>query len=222
VDKSRSVWLAPSTMCPGVTVHAAAKRPLRFGSGGRTIIIGIAAIGLSIALACAGCSQTMSAYRGTGSLQTSGSDSADLASQTVVFTPCGDEFRADFDRQGQVTAMELVSPSFTTLSIGSECTLDGVGSGNAFVADAGGICTLVFSDGPRSLRVTDVTVRYGSAGRYVDPTYVEVQVGGDDTQDGRHALYRFSGRSVQTTDQTSRCAERRVLHDRHRHADARS
>jgi hypothetical protein len=44
--------------------------------------------------------------------------------------------------------------------------------------------------------VTSAFLRYGQNGRNVDPSYVEVEVGGDDVATGRHVLYRFSRTGV--------------------------
>jgi hypothetical protein len=146
--------------------------------GWRVIALGAALV--------AGCSGPTS-YRGTGAIQTSGSASTELATHVVSITTCR-------------------GTTFSSLAIGDQCTIDGSWFRNTFRGDTGTLCTLFFSGGgSRALRVTDATARHGQNGRKTDPGYVEIQIGGSDTESGTQLLYRFSGAAVASGDHTNRC-----------------
>jgi hypothetical protein len=53
--------------------------------------------------------------------------------------------------------------------------------------------------------VTDATARQGQYGEEIDAHYVEIQIGGSDTESGTQLLYRFSGAAVATGDHKNRC-----------------
>jgi hypothetical protein len=53
--------------------------------------------------------------------------------------------------------------------------------------------------------VTDATARQGQNGRHTKGGYVEIQIGGSDTESGTQLLYHFAGAAVATGDQPNRC-----------------
>ncbi len=174
-----------------------------------------------MALGCAGCSSQI-AYLGTASLQTSGASTTQFASHRVSLTDCGPESDGDkkanpFEGGGGVDG--TTSPGFSVLSVGDRCIIRGAGAGDGFRADSGATCTLVFAEGPRTLRVTDLSVRYGVTGSgpflktRSDPSYLQVTLGGDDTTSGVHAVYRFSGTSVGSDDPSAFCDAERPAGD---------
>jgi hypothetical protein len=144
------------------------------------------AVPVALSAYCAGCVETEYAYRGTGALQATGSTSATLASSSVVVGVClGDP------------QTNPPTETFTILTVGGTCTLTGWGGVESFSTPVGSPCALAFTDGTRTLRVTDVVARYGatgSGGTYLDTTYIDLALGGDDTKSGQHALYHFTGR----------------------------
>jgi hypothetical protein len=88
--------------------------------------------------------------------------------------------------------------------------MDGTGGPSDFHADPDTVCTLTFPDGPHAIRVTDFAARYGVTsfvtGRtYVDPNYIQVELGGDDAATDTHVLYRFSGTASTDTQWTTSC-----------------
>jgi hypothetical protein len=88
--------------------------------------------------------------------------------------------------------------------------MDGTGAPSDFHADPDSVCTLTFPDGPHAIRVTDFAARYGVTsfvtGRtYVDPNYIQVELGGDDAATGTHVLYRFSGTASTDTQWKTSC-----------------
>ena len=140
-------------------------------------------------------------YRGTSALQATGSTSTTLASSSVVLHVCAGDYQAD-----------PATETFTILTVGEACTLAGWGGVESFRPPAGSPCSLAFADGTRALRVTDVVAHYGVAGRdFVDTTYIDLALGGDDTKSGRHALYHFTGRLAGESEppEAMRCAELR-------------
>ena len=112
--------------------------------------------------------------------------------------------------------------SFEILTVGRQCAIAVTGQGDRFRPDVGGSCTLVFPGGPRTLRVTDAIARYGQTGgtyftgrSYIDPSVIQVDLGGDDVATGRHVLYRFSGRASDGPDLSAICPAYRPEHDRY-------
>lgn len=149
---------------------------------------GVGVLFVGVSLVVAGCATMPTGYAGTGSLSVSGATSQPLlASHSVRFRYCGDPGEA-----------HTTLPAFSIVSIGDTCLMDGTGGPSDFRADPGTVCTLTFPDGPHAIRVTDFAARFGvtsfiSGRTYVDPNYIQVELGGDDAATGTHVLYRFSG-----------------------------
>jgi hypothetical protein len=159
------------------------------------------------------------AYVGTGSLQTSGAPASDIASHTVSVMDCDAVDKPQAAGAGELVS-QPASPAFTVLRVGSDCIIDGVRSGSQVVGDTGGVCTLTFADGPRTLRVTDILVRYGisaddSQGLESDPNLLEMTLGGDDVATGVHAVYRFKGGGKPVARSHGQCSAQRPVHDRY-------
>ncbi len=160
---------------------------------------------LSVAGLCGGCAGGLSlgvGYRGTGTLQGSGAIAQSLATQQVVFSSCRDLTVEDEETATIVTSPDLPTRrenTFSVLTIGDGCWIDGDGYGAGFFPVAGRLCRLHFPEGDRVLRVTDFTGHYGRTG-----SDIEFALGGDDVRTGLHALYRFAGRAV-TPDTKADC-----------------
>jgi hypothetical protein len=90
--------------------------------------------------------------------------------------------------------------------------MDGVRGTSGFWPDPGTVCTLQFADGPHPLRVTDAAVHYALRRTYLNPAYVEVELGGDDAKTGLHALYRFTGSSLDESPAMGTCDGERAKH----------
>lgn len=183
----------------------------------------VCAWSLPIVMCCA-CFPEPNVYRGIGSVQTNAAPSTELATHSVTFKSCAGIVSASV-KSGTGGASSLGGEfqgqdqnAFPILAIGDQCVIEGTfGTGGVFHPVTGGVCTLAFADGVRTLRVTDVMVRYGD----IDPAYVgftfgepyvftdrshiEVQVAGADAKSGELALYRFLGRAVSGTDDQARC-----------------
>jgi hypothetical protein len=143
----------------------------------------IAATGcLLLSCAAAGCFPSY-AFRGTGSLEKSGQPSAQLASQVAAVNSCHDD-----------------NGPYSLLVIGDDCRIEGTGDRVYFQPEPGGLCTLSFPDGRHELRVTDANARYTGPGYYL-----EVTLGGDETQTGEHVVYRFRGNAMAPSTDPSRC-----------------
>jgi hypothetical protein len=127
-----------------------------------------------------------------------------MASQTVTVVSC-----ADRGPRGPLIEDEA-DHRYSILAIGDACTVRGSGAGDHFRPESGTLCTLAFAEGTRTLRVTYASMRFGIeggvAGRtYIDPSYVELQVAGDDRDTGMHAVYRFSGTAIRVASSAERC-----------------
>jgi hypothetical protein len=111
---------------------------------------------------------------------------------------------------------EDASPSFSILAIGDRCVIDSAGMWTStFRPDRGSVCTLPFPEGDHALRVTDVTMRNGTNGHFIDSTYLDVDLGGDDETIGHHALYHFTGRWSTGPYGGHRCADERPRRERY-------
>jgi hypothetical protein len=182
-------------LIPG-TAHAS-------GTGmARRAVRSVLLVGVSSLLA--GCVAAPSGYAGTGSLSVSGSTTQPLlASHSVHFGSCRDPGDPYNPLMG-----------FSIVTIGDACVMDGTGEPSEFRADPGTVCTLTFSDRPHPIRVTDFAARFGvtsvvSGRTYIDPNYLQVELGGDDAATGTHVLYRFSGNASTDAPWTTACdAER--------------
>jgi hypothetical protein len=154
-----------------------------------------------VSVLAAGCVGVPSGYAGNGSLSVSGSTTQPLlAFHSVRFGSCRDP------RYLQ----DEYSTGFSIVTIGDACTMDGTGGPTDFHADPGTICTLTFPDGPHAIRVTDFAARFGVTsyvtGRtYVDPSYIQMELGGDDPATGTHVLYRFAGNASTDGQWTTSC-----------------
>jgi hypothetical protein len=106
--------------------------------------------------------------------------------------------------------------SFASLRIGDECTIPGTWVRTTFIAETGGTCVLRTSGEARTIHVTDALARlatFGAHGRFPpepneDPTYVEVQIGGDTLEGpeaGGHLVYRFVGALASEADAEQAC-----------------
>jgi len=112
-------------------------------------------------------------------------------------------YGASYTGTGRLSASGLQakrppSPSYARAlspALGDTCRVEGWAAGIAFDPIVGSACTLAFAKGPETFRVTDVVTRSGQAGRWVDTSYLEVQIGGDDVVSQRHVFYAFSGRA---------------------------
>jgi hypothetical protein len=184
---------------------AAARRSRPTRHSARTVLATVFAwFPVAAAVSGAGCAEPLEyAYRGTGALQATGSPSPTMASSTVVLGVCPGDVQTD-----------PPTLTFSVLTIGEACTLAGWGGLESFRAPLGSLCTLPFEEGMRTLRVTDVVAHYGLSGAdrtYVDSSYVDLALGGDDTKSGQHALYHFTGRLMgqSVPPEARRCAELR-------------
>lgn len=159
---------------------------------------------LVLAVSCAGCVSGASGYSGTGSLTENATAAAHLASHGVVLSTC----------PPQQTTLGFAH-SFQMLVVGGGCVIDAMDQ-TPFRADPGTLCRLNFADGARTLRVTDVSFGYGLRGTvltgrpYVDPTHLDLQIGGDDAETGRHGLYHFIGSSVDDLPPSPSCDDERL------------
>jgi hypothetical protein len=159
---------------------------------------------LVLAVACAGCIGGATGYSGTGSLTENGTTAAHLAFQGVVLSTCPPT---------QTTLGQ--AHSFRMLVVGGGCVIDAMDQ-DPFRPDPGAVCRLHFTDGTHVLRVTDVSIGYGLRGgvvtdrAYIDSTHLDMQIGGDDAQTGRHALYHFIGSSVEDPPPAPSCDDERL------------
>lgn len=164
-----------------------------------------AAVALLLVAPCAGC-VTGGVYSGNGWLAISGSVPM-LASEVAVFRQC---------LSGARPMIGDYTPSFAVLALGTGCVIVGRLEGSTFYPDPGTACPLQFAEGARMLRVSDVSVQYGiSAGAfygqaYVDPSVVHFEIGGTDATTGAHAVYQFSGTSVDQPSASPSCDDERA------------
>jgi len=139
-------------------------------------------------------------YEGTGSLLVSGSPNGPLlASHNVSVSTCW------FRKPNNDEPPDVMSP-FSVLAIGDTCTLDDLSAGRRLQPVPGTTCALDFGDGKHAVRLTDFSRRYAFAGRIIDTSHIDIEMGGDDTTTGRHVLYRFSGSAQMATTEPN-CAE---------------
>lgn len=155
-----------------------------------------------------------SLYSGTGALAVNVASTGNLsASQRVIVTECP---------WSRWDAWALFP--FQILDVGDDCSIVGTGT-MEFRPDPGSLCTLRFSDGPHTLRVTDVAMRYGRVqshtGIYLKNFYLRpyvrdgslsVQIGGDDRTTGVHAVYSFSGSNLVSSPIAPACDDQRPAH----------
>jgi hypothetical protein len=155
---------------------------------------------LGVSASVAGCASGGS-FRGTGALSVSGSANQPLlASHAIRFTPC-----IVYDGTS-----ERPVEDYSIVTIGDACVMRGTGPIGGFRQDPGTVCTLSFPDGPHAIRVTDFSARFGTTsyvtGRaYIDESFIQIELGGDDASTRTHVLYRFSGNASDESSSKALC-----------------
>lgn len=141
---------------------------------------------------------TSSAWRGTSVLAPSGEVTAS-ASQVVREASCRVVPNPAWRWAHHADDVPAVH-TYSVLAIDSDCVF-AAEQGRSFTAEEGRTCALTVGGVRRVLRVTDVEighsfVGYGRYGPIWNRGDVEIHLGGDDLETGRHLAYEFSGRIV--------------------------
>jgi hypothetical protein len=194
---------------PSPGVHGA------FDGPAASLILSLAVLGL-----CASCAESTanrsafewngeavrttfaSSWRGSGVLQASGELNVS-AEQMVSMSICDEAPVPHRNKRFGFVDVEAPRRSFVVFGISDACVFEGTGDNTNFRPDPQSRCALFIAGRSKTIRVTDAVIQFPSywvPGRYghhlVDRSTVQVQIGGDDLESARHAVYQFFGRAV--------------------------